>query len=108
VVDAYLLKSLVITDADRPVEGTLQTMCPRSALDAKTRREKLCRTDATSDAIASLFHADPAKALVMTYVRRLVVDGYAEWDMLENGDIQLSFQTGEIFLLARTMIIRIA
>jgi hypothetical protein len=98
----------VIADADRPVEGTLQTMFPRGALDAKTRREKLCGTDATFDATAGLFRADPAKALVMTYVRRLVVDGYAEWDMLENRDIQLSFQTGEIFLLARTMIIRIA
>ncbi len=83
-------------------------MFPRGAVDAKTRREKLCGTDATSDATAGLFRADPAKALVMTYVRRLVVDGYAEWDMLENRDIQLSFQTGEIFLLARTMIIRIA
>jgi len=83
-------------------------MFPRGAVDAKTRREKLCGTDATSDATAGLLRADPAKALVMTYVRRLVVDGYAEWDMLENGDIQLSFQTGEIFLLARTMIIRIA
>ncbi len=83
-------------------------MFPRGALDAKTRREKLCGTDATFDATAGLFRADPAKALVMTYVRRLVVDGYAEWDMLENRDIQLSFQTGEIFLLARTMIIRIA
>jgi hypothetical protein len=98
----------VIADADRPVEGTQQTMFPRGALDAKMRREKLCGTDATSDAIAGLFRADPAKALVMTYVRRLVVDGYAEWDMLENGDIQLRFQTGETFLLARTMIIRIA
>jgi len=98
----------VIADADRPVEGTLQTMFPRGALDAKTRREKLCGTDATFDATAGLFRADPAKALVMTYLRRLVVDGYAEWDMLENRDIQLSFQTGEIFLLARTMIIRIA
>jgi len=83
-------------------------MFPRGALDAKTRREKLCGTDATFDATAGLFRADPAKALVMTYLRRLVVDGYAEWDMLENRDIQLSFQTGEIFLLARTMIIRIA
>jgi hypothetical protein len=83
-------------------------MSPRGALDAKTRREKLCGTDATCDAIAGVFPTDPAKGLVMTYVRRLVVDGYAEWDMLENGDIQLSFQTGEIFLLARTMIIRIA
>ena len=81
-------------------------MSPRGAWDAKTRCEKLCGADTTSDAIAGLFHADPAKELVMTYVRRLVVDGYAEWDMLENGDIQLSFQTGETFLLARTKIIR--
>jgi hypothetical protein len=82
-------------------------MFPRGALDAKTRREKLCGTDATSDAIASLFRADPSKARVMTYIRRLVVDGYAEWDMLESGDIRVHFQTGETFLLARTMIIRI-
>ena len=75
---------------------------------AKTRRETLCGTDATSDAIAGLFYAYPAKALVLTDVRRLVVDGYAEWDMLENGDIQLRLQTGETFLLARTTIIRIA
>ena len=80
-------------------------MFPRGA---KARREKLCGTDAASDAIAGVFHADPAKALVMSYVRRLVVDGYAEWDMLENGDIRLRFQTGETFLLARAMIIRIA
>jgi hypothetical protein len=59
-------KSLVIADADRPVEATLRTMFPRGALDAKTRREKLYGVDATSDAIAGLFHADPAKALVMT------------------------------------------
>jgi hypothetical protein len=45
-----------------------------------------------------VFHAGPAKALVMSYVGRLVVDGYAEWDLLERGDIQ---QTGETFLLAR-------
>jgi hypothetical protein len=98
----------MIADADQLVEGTLQTIFPRGALDAKTRREKLCGTTQTSDAIASLFRADPAKALVMTYVRRLVVDGYAERDMLKNGDIRPHFQTGEIFLLARTMIIRIA
>jgi hypothetical protein len=98
----------VIADADRPAEGMIQTMFPRDALDAKARRETLCGTDAKSDAIASILHADPAKALVMTYVCRLVADGYAECDMLENGDIRLHFQTGETFLLARTMIIRIA
>jgi len=67
-------------------------MFPRGAFDARTKREKLVGTDPTSDAIAGLIHADPAKALVMTYVRRLVVDGYAECHMLENGDIRLHFK----------------
>lgn len=83
-------------------------MFPHGALDAKTRREKCGGTDATCDAIAGLFRSDPANALVMTYVRRIVVDGYAECDVLGNGNIQLSFQTGETFLLTRTMIIRVA
>jgi hypothetical protein len=97
----------VIADADRPAEGTLQTMCPRGAFDG-TKRGKSCGTDATSDAIMGLVHADPAKALVMTYFRRLVADGYAEWHMLENGDLQLRLHTGETYLLAKTMITRIA
>jgi hypothetical protein len=107
-VDAHLLKSLVIADADRLAEGTLQTMFPRGAFDARTKREKRRRTRITPDAIAGLVHADPAKARVMTYFRWLVADGYAEWQMLENGDIRLRFRTGETYLLAKTMIIRIA
>jgi hypothetical protein len=94
----------VIAVADRPAEGTLQTMFPRGAFDARTKRETSCGTDT----IAGLLHADPAKALVMAYFRRLVADGHAEWRMLENGDIQLRLHTGEIFLLAKTMITRIA
>ena len=82
-------------------------MCPRGAFDG-TKRGKSCGTDATSDAIMGLVHADPAKALVMTYFRRLVADGYAEWHMLENGDLQLRLHTGETYLLAKTMITRIA
>jgi hypothetical protein len=107
VVDAYLLKSLVIADADRLAEGTLQTMFPRGAFDAKAKREKR-RTRTMPDAIAGLVHADPAKARVMTYFRQLVADGYAEWRMLENGDIRLRFRSGETYLLAKTAIIRIA
>jgi hypothetical protein len=98
----------VIADADRLAEGTLQTMFPRGAFDARTKCEKSCGTYATSDAIAGLVHADPAKALAMAYFRRLVADGYAEWHMLENGDIQLRFHAGETDLLAKTMITRIA
>ena len=83
-------------------------MFPRGALDAKTRREKRRRGGTTPDAIAGLVHADPAKARVMAYFRRLVADGYAQWHMLEDGDIRLSFRTGETYLLAKTTIIRIA
>jgi hypothetical protein len=108
VVDAYLSKSLVIADADRLAEGTLQTMFPRAALDAKTKREKRRRNRTVPDPIAGLVHADPAKARVMAYFHRLVADGYAEWHMLGNGDIRLRFRTGQTYLLAKTTIIRIA
>jgi hypothetical protein len=56
---------------------------------------------------AGRFYADPAKALVMTYLGQLVGDGYAEWHMLDNGDVELRFYTGEVFLLADTTILRI-
>jgi hypothetical protein len=44
----------------------------------------------------------------MKRVGRFVTDGYAEWDVLDNGDIQLRFNTGETFLLAETVIVRLA
>ena len=72
------------------------------------RREKLHGTDAAPDAVAGLIHAGMAKALVMTYVEQLVANGYAEWDMLDNGDVELRCHSGGIFLLAETMIVRIA
>jgi hypothetical protein len=83
-------------------------MFPPGARDAKTKRPKRCRIEATRDTIAGLVDADPAKALVMTHLRRLVVDGHAEWDWRDNGDIHLRLQTGEAFLLADTTITRIA
>jgi hypothetical protein len=75
---------------------------------AKTTRGNAHDAETTPDAIAGLVHPDPAKALVMTYVGKLVSDGCAEWHMLENGDIQLRFRTGETFLLAETMVVRMA
>jgi hypothetical protein len=72
------------------------------------RREKLRGAEATPDAIGDLIHAGRAKARVMSYVGQLVADGYAEWDVLKNGDIELRFHTGETFILAETTIIRTA
>jgi len=76
-----------------------------SAFNAKTRRRRPRDTKATSDTIALLFHADPAKALVIKSIGQLVADGFAEWDMLTSGDIQLRFNTGETFLLAERSIV---
>jgi hypothetical protein len=41
-------------------------------------------------------------------IGQLVADGFAEWDMFDNGNIQLRFNTGETFLLAETVIVRLA
>jgi hypothetical protein len=96
-------------DADLKATGKPRTRSPLSVLDEKiVRHQKLAGPEATPDAIAGLTHADPAKALVMRYVSQLVADGYADWDVLEDGTVQLRCRTGEIFLLAKTMIIRIA
>jgi hypothetical protein len=79
-----------------------------SASNAKRRRRRPRDTKATSDAIAALFYADPAKALVMKSIGQLIADGLAEWDMFDNGDIELRFNTDETFLLAETVIVRLA
>jgi len=50
---------------------------------------------------------DP-KTLVMAHLRQLVAGGYAEWHVLENGDIRLRLLTGETYLLAKTTVTRIA
>ena len=83
-------------------------MFPLWDFDAKTSGRRLCGTKAMRDAIAGRFQADPAKTLVMKYFAQLVADGFAEWDMLDNEDIQLRFNTGETFLLTETVIIRLA
>jgi hypothetical protein len=61
-----------------------------------------------SDAISRPFQADPAKELVTKYVRQLVAEGLAEWDVLDNGHVQVRFNTGETFLLAEKAITRLA
>ena len=75
---------------------------------AKARRRRLGATQAAPDANAERTHVDPAKACVMNYVGQLVADGQAQWNMLGNGDIQLSLNTGETLLLAERVIIRLA
>lgn len=78
-----------------------------NGMHAKTQRENICGTAATPDTVEGRLFADPAKALVMSYLGQLVSEGHAEWNLLDNGDVELRFLTGEVFLLADTSITRI-
>ncbi len=82
-------------------------MFPLGGRDARTRRAKTGRTGAAPGNIAGHFHSDPAKALVMTHIGQFVYDGYAEWTMLDNGDVELRFFSGEVFLLADATMTRV-
>jgi hypothetical protein len=62
---------------------------------------------AAVDDLAGRVYADPAKALVMSTIGHLVSDGFAVWSLLANGDVELRFLTGEVFLLGDTSITRL-
>jgi hypothetical protein len=53
-------------------------------------------------------YTDPAKAAVMSYIRKLVRLGLAEWVVLNNGDMKLALRTGEVFHLGEMVVTRIA
>jgi hypothetical protein len=82
-------------------------MFPLGGRDARTRRAKTDRTGAAPDNISGRVYGDSAKALVMAHIRRFVHDGYAEWTMLDSGDVELRFCSGEIFLLADATMTRV-
>ncbi len=83
-------------------------MFPLGGRDARTRRTKTGGTVAAPDNIAGHFYSDPAKTLVMTHIGQFVRDGYADWAMLDNGDVELRFFSGEIYLLADATMTRVA
>jgi hypothetical protein len=85
-----------------------RTRFPFSLADDKKGCRSLGGSDAAGVATASAIHADPMKALVMKYIGQLVAVGHAQWEMLENGGVQLRCRTGEIFLLEETVIVRVA
>jgi hypothetical protein len=81
-------------------------MFPRGGFDARTSRRRLRGTKATTNAVARLRHADSGKALVMKFIGQLVADGFAEWKMLDSGEIELRFDTGETFILGEKAVVR--
>lgn len=79
-------------------------MFSRGGFDAKTRRRWPSGIDA---AIIALAQDNPDKRLVMAHIGQLVADGFAVWDMFDNGEIEVHFSSGETFLLAETTILRL-
>ena len=43
----------------------------------------------------------------MAHIGQFVHDGYAEWTILDNGDVELRFFSGEIFLLSDATMTRV-
>jgi hypothetical protein len=77
------------------------------ALRRKVRRKKSRRAAATRAADGQRRYADPAKAKVMAYVEQLVREGYARRSKADNGVIELTLSTGEVFHFGETSVTRI-
>ena len=60
------------------------------------------------ETFVALGQDQPDKAQVMKYIGQLVVDGHAEWQMLDNGEVEVRFTSGEIYVLSKATILRLA
>jgi hypothetical protein len=65
-------------------------------------------TLASASDVAARFSDDPAKSLVMMYLSQFVENGFAEWRARDDGDLEIRFVTGEIFLMADATMTRLA
>jgi hypothetical protein len=82
-------------------------MAPRSALSPTMRPKERRRSEQGTDA-AKASDKDSAKLIVMACASELVAGGFAEWQVLDTGDILLHFRGGATFLFAETLIRRLA
>jgi hypothetical protein len=71
------------------------------------RRKKNCSTAARHNTLGERRYADQAKAAVMEYVQRLARDEFARCSAADNGVIELTLSSGEVFHLGKTSITRI-
>ena len=91
----------------RPAEK-VSTMFSRGGFDARTSRGNLPATQEAIDTFVALARGNPDKTLVMTHIGQLVADRFAAWEMLDTGEVEVRFTSGETYLLAETTILRLA
>jgi len=77
------------------------------AVNGKIERDETCGALSSVDDAVPRLGDDPAKTLVVMYFSQFVNDGYAEWHARDDGDFELRFVTGEVFLLADSTITRL-
>jgi hypothetical protein len=82
-------------------------MFSRGGFDAKMNRYQRPGTEEIA-AVVALAKDNPDKVLVVTYIGQLVADGFAVWEVLSNGDIEVRFTSGESYLLGENAILRLA
>ncbi|WP_176590354.1 hypothetical protein [Sphingobium sp. EM0848] len=82
-------------------------MFSRGGYSASAKRRRRDQAEKVSAGFVAFAKDDPEKKLVLTYIARLVVDGHAEFEAQMNGEIEVRFTSGEIYLLAETAILRL-
>lgn len=82
-------------------------MLSRDGFDGEPSRREVPGTRKVIEALVALAKSDPDKARVMTCIGQLVLAGYAELQMRDNGEVEARFSSGEAYLLAETTILRL-
>lgn len=83
-------------------------MFSRGGFDAMTGQQGRASLEEAIDSLVAIAKDNPDKARVMAYIGQLVADGFAVWEKHENGEVEVRFASGEIYLLAETTILRLA
>jgi hypothetical protein len=82
-------------------------MHPTGGRHRRERGKRVSSTAATQRIGGKRRSADPAKAVVVAYVKLLVRDGLASCAEIDNGATELTLSSGQVLLLGRTSVTRI-
>jgi hypothetical protein len=91
----------------KQTEKSLLTMSSADRLRSGETRRKIRDATVSANQLAERRYSDIAKALVMGQVVQFVRVGLAQWNELNNGDIEVRFVSGELFRFGKTSIVRV-
>jgi hypothetical protein len=71
------------------------------------RHRKKISVTLVEERLATAIYGDPAKTAVMSFVRQLARKDLAQWTALDNGIVELTLFSGEVFHLDDTSVTRV-